>query len=125
IIVAATSRCAGNEVPDDIVFAFASFCDAWSHDAGATGHSGDTPEDTLFVRCREGSGHTVRGPLVSSSSGYRAYVTVTAEMRRLKGWPTCVNTASLFVASPGAGSFSMVFQKEPTPERSGNGVEAC
>ena len=84
--------------------------------------TGDAPEDTLFVRFREGSGHTVRGPLVSSSSGYRAYVTVTAEMRRLEGWPTCVNTASLFVASPGAGSFSMVFQKEPTPERSGNGL---
>src|SRR5947199_10156680 len=58
--------------------------------------SGDAPEDTLFVTCREGSGNTVRGSRVSSSSGYRAYVTVTAEMRRLEGWPTCVNTASLF-----------------------------
>ena len=73
--------------------------------------TGDAPEDTLFVRCREGSGHTVRGPLVSSSSGYRAYVTVTAEMCRLEGWPTCVNTASLFVASPGAGIFRWCFKK--------------
>ena len=123
-LVVATSHCAGNEVPmtSSLVLRPLAILGLTMLVPQGTPATGDAPEDTLFVTCREGSGHTVRGPLVSSSSGYRAYVTVTAEMRRLEGWPTCVNTASLFVASPGAGSFSMVFQKEPTPERSGNGL---
>src|SRR5438876_3142086 len=124
IIVAATSHCAGNEVPMTLSLVLRPLAMLGLTMLVPQGPpaTGDAPENTFFVRCREGSGRTVRGPLVSSSSGYRAYVTVTAEMRRLEGWPTCVNTSSLFVASPGARSFSMVFQKEPTPERSGNGL---
>jgi hypothetical protein len=81
-------------------------------------------EDTLFVECRGGPDRTLRGPIISSPSGYRARVTVTAQMRRVEGWPypVCGNTSSLFVASPRAARFSMVFRKNPTPEELGNGL---
>jgi len=87
--------------------------------------TGDAPEDTLFVRFREGSGHTVRGPQVSSSSGYRAYVTVTAEMRRLEGWPTCVNTASLFCGLAWRREFFDGVSKRTDSRKLRKWVEAC
>lgn len=80
-------------------------------------------QDTVFVPCRTGSNQQVsqsrivKGPIVSSATGNRAYVTVNA---RVVG-SACSNVTQLYVAGP-AGEFKKVYEAQPMKTDDGNGM---
>ncbi|HZD31717.1 MAG TPA: hypothetical protein VE779_08645, partial [Candidatus Angelobacter sp.] len=79
-------------------------------------------QDTIFVSCWSGKHadvyreRTVRGNMVSSSTGNRAYVTVSAKTNG----GGCQNVTRLMVAGP-TGSFHRAFEAKPTETDDGNG----
>ena len=82
-----------------------------------------TAQDTVLVSCWSGKNseiyrsRNVKGPVISSTTGERAYVTVSASATG----GSCSNVTKLLVA-PQAGEFRKVFEARPIKAHDGNGM---
>jgi hypothetical protein len=80
-------------------------------------------QDTIFVSCWTGKNsevyraRKVTGRVVSSATGEKAYVSVSANA----SGGACLNITRLFVAGP-TGEFHQVFEAKPTKGDDGNGM---
>jgi hypothetical protein len=85
-----------------------------------------SPTDPFYLGCTVGAGkswtpvtaRSAQTPEIESPKGYRAYAEVQVTVDK-DG--SCENSTELFVASPGDGTFKLVYSKTPA-DSDGNGI---